>query len=135
GIALHKSIKIDSTILSTPHSLPGRGPLERLHSRQKRSEQTRAGVRRRNLSGHPLAGRRRLWRKNQLRVVDDVADIFVVADEADPAVRPFQPHQVTRLHRLRILVDRDHLAAIEPGGGEKMSKQVVRGGDVAELLE
>jgi len=40
---IHNSIKIDSAIQSTPHSLPGRGLLERLHSRWRRSEQTRAG--------------------------------------------------------------------------------------------
>ncbi len=44
--------------------------------------------------------------------------LFLFADEADPTVRPLQPHQVAGLHRLRILPDRDHLAAIEPGGGE-----------------
>ena len=66
----------------------------------------------------PFARRRCVWRQDELRVVDDVADIFVVADEADPTVPPLQPHQIAGLHRLRILVDRDHLAAIEPGGGE-----------------
>jgi hypothetical protein len=33
--------------------------------------------------GDPLARRRGVWRQDQLRVVDDVADITVVADEAD----------------------------------------------------
>lgn len=37
-------------------------------------------------------------------------------DEADPTVRPLQPHKVAGLDRLRILPDRDHLAAVEPGG-------------------
>ena len=47
------------------------------------------------------------------------ADILVVADEADPTVRPFQSHKVAGLDRLRILPDRDHLAAaVEPGGGD-----------------
>src|ERR1700693_5931435 len=36
-------------------------------------------------------------RQDKLRVVDDVVDIFVVADEADPAVLPFQPHQIAWL--------------------------------------
>ena len=57
-------------------------------------------------------------RQHQFGVVDDVADITVVADEADAAVLPVQPHQVAGLHCQRILPDRDHLAALEPGGRE-----------------
>src|SRR3984957_15267265 len=45
--------------------------------------------------GGRVARRRGVRRQDQFRVVDDIADIFVVADEADPSVRPFQPHQVT----------------------------------------
>jgi hypothetical protein len=59
-----------------------------------------------------------VWRQDQIRVVDDVVDMTVVADEADPVGRPLQPHQIAGLHGLRILVDRDHLASIEPGGGK-----------------
>src|SRR5437588_6477762 len=65
------------------------------------------------LLGGPLARRHGVWRQDQLRVVDDVADITVVADEADLAVPPFQPHQIAGLRRLGILEDRDDLAAIE----------------------
>ena len=35
--------------------------------------------------GGPLARRRGVWCQDQLRVVVDVADITVIADEADPA--------------------------------------------------
>src|SRR6202022_3233254 len=55
--------------------------------------------------GGPLARRRGVWCQDQLRLVDDVADITVIADEADPAFRPLQPHQVAGLPRLRILPD------------------------------
>jgi hypothetical protein len=72
----------------------------------------------------PLARRRGGWRQDQLRVVDDVADMTVVADEADPTVRPPQPHtvrslqshKVAGLDRLRILPDRDHLRPLSQAG-------------------
>src|SRR5215470_2740784 len=64
------------------------------------------------------ARRRGACRQDQLRVVGDVAHIAVVADETDLVILPLQPHQVAGVHGLRILENRDHLAAIEPGGGE-----------------
>src|SRR5258707_12192214 len=88
---------------------------EAVHYSTKRR---RTSAKRGSSVGRSIARRRGVWRQDQLRVVDDVADITVVADEADPAVRPLQPHHVAGLHRLRILPDRDYLAAIEPGGGE-----------------
>src|SRR5260370_17367388 len=68
-----------------------------------------------------LARRRGVWRQDQFRVVDNVADITVVADEADPAVLPFQPHQVAGLLRLRIRPDRDHLPTLDPAWAEPHS--------------
>src|SRR5262245_36549455 len=59
---------------------------------------------------------RSVWCQHQLGVLDDVADIFVVADEADPTVLPLQPHEVAGLYRLKTVVDCDYLAAFEPGG-------------------
>ena len=50
--------------------------------------QRRPGAERDSSVGGPLAQRRGGWRQDQLRVVDDVADMTVVADEADPTVSP-----------------------------------------------
>src|SRR5580698_2795548 len=86
--------------------------------RSRLARTTRPSAERDSSVGGYLARRRVVSRHHQLRVVDDVADIFVVADEADPAVRPLQPHQIAGLHHLSILPDRDHFAAIEPGGRE-----------------
>jgi hypothetical protein len=81
-----------------------------------------------SVGGRP-ARRRGARRQDQFRVVDDIADIFVVTDEADPAVRLLYPHQIAGLHRSSILVDRDHLAAVEPGGGEPYRGGTVKGMD------
>lgn len=51
--------------------------------------------------------RRGVWRQDQLRVVDDVADITVVADEADPTVRPLHPRLSPAIQSLlNLLVQR-----------------------------
>src|ERR1700737_1759962 len=66
----------------------------------------------------PVAGGLGVWRQRQLRVGGDIADIAVVADEADPAVAPLEPHHVARLRVGAVFEDRDHLPALDPGGGE-----------------
>src|SRR4051812_31451216 len=55
-------------------------------------------------------------RQRYLRISSDIANIFVVADEADLPVTPFEPHEVDRLRRSVALENRDHLAALQPGG-------------------
>jgi hypothetical protein len=42
----------------------------------------------------------------------------VVADEADPAVAPLEPHDVAGLRIGAVVEDRDHFSALEPGRGE-----------------
>jgi hypothetical protein len=53
-----------------------------------------------SLSNRPVR-RRDIPSQHQLCVVNDIADITVVADQADPAVLPLLPHQVTGFCRLR----------------------------------
>src|SRR5262245_34910283 len=65
--------------------------------RDNQGENARRSTERGSSVGGSLARRRGVRRQDQLRIVDDVADITVVADEADPAGRPFQPHQVAGL--------------------------------------
>ena len=50
------------------------------------SQRRRPAAERGSSVGSTLAQRCGVWRQDQLRVVGDVADITVVADEADPAV-------------------------------------------------
>jgi len=90
------------------------------HSRHHSSAESSSSV------GGRLAWRRGIRRQDQFRVVDDVADIFVVADEAHPAFCLLQPHQIAGLHRRSILVDRDHLAAIEHAAGHDKAREVAR---------
>jgi len=63
-----------------------------------------------SVGGPPRPEGAAVWRQDQLRVVDDVADITVSRGlKADPRRSvPLQPHHVTGPQRLRILVDRDH---------------------------
>src|SRR5262249_4000974 len=94
---------------------------ETLHKRRHRAGYLRTGWRwpgaeRRSSVGCLRARWRSIWCHHQFRVVDDIADIFVVADEADPTVLPLQPHEVAGLCRLKTVVDRDSLAALKPGG-------------------
>src|SRR2546430_17730753 len=53
-------------------------------------------------------------RQRYVRISSDIANIFVVADEADLAGTPFEPHEVARLRRGAVLEHRDDLAALQP---------------------
>src|SRR5271165_1370919 len=69
----------------------------------------------RSLSGFTAFGKQC---QDQLRVVCDISHMPVVADEADPAAGPLQPHKGTGPRGLGTVPDGDHFAAVEPGGGE-----------------
>src|ERR1700730_9782530 len=81
-------------------------------------------------------------RQRQLGVGGDIADIAVVADEADPPVAPLEPHDVARLRIGAIFEDGDHLAAPEPGWSEPQAAHLgvereehadVRGADAKRM--
>src|SRR5579863_5036731 len=54
-------------------------------------------------------------RQQEFCVVDDIARIAIVADEADAAILPFEPHEVAGGGACARLEHGDHFPALDPG--------------------